>query len=148
MAQFPVITPDALAELRSTIGKPVRLSLGGGGPQEPARQRPPRQKRLRKYLTLTPLGGAGMVVEDFNNGRLGMATMNFSVPDDVKAAFEKAFAGTNKSAVLTRLMRDAIEAQARQQRRARAINRLLVLRRRLPSTPARVVRAARVAGRP
>jgi len=73
--------------------------------------------------------------------------MNFSVPDDVKAAFEKAFAGTNKSAVLTRLMRDAIEARARQQRRARAINRLLVLRRRLPSAPARVVRAARVVGR-
>lgn len=76
-----------------------------------------------------------------------MATMNFSVPDDVKAAFERAFAGANKSAVLTRLMRDAIEAQARQHRRALAINRLLALRRRLPSAPVRVVRAARVAGR-
>lgn len=77
-----------------------------------------------------------------------MATMNFSVPDDVKAAFEKTFAGANKSALLTRLMRDAIEGHARQQRRARAISRLLALRRQLPSSPARVVRAARVAGRP
>jgi hypothetical protein len=77
-----------------------------------------------------------------------MATMNFSVPDDVKAAFEKAFAGTNKSAVLTRLMREAVEAKARQRRRARAIDGLLTLRRQLPSAPARAVRAARVAGRP
>jgi hypothetical protein len=30
-----------------------------------------------------------------------MATVNFSVPDDVRAAFDKAFAGANKSAVLT-----------------------------------------------
>jgi hypothetical protein len=77
-----------------------------------------------------------------------MATMNFSVPDDVKAAFEKAFAGANKSAVLTRLMREAVEAKARQQRRVRAIDGLLALRRQLPSAPARAVRAARVAGRP
>jgi hypothetical protein len=64
------------------------------------------------------------------------------------AAFEKAFAGATKSALLTRLMRDAIEAQARQQRRVRAINRLLVIRRRLSSASARVVRTARVAARP
>jgi hypothetical protein len=77
-----------------------------------------------------------------------MATMNFSVPDDVKAQFDKAFAGANKSAILTQLMREAIEAQARRRRRARAIDRLLALRRRLPPAPARTVRAARVAGRP
>ena len=34
-----------------------------------------------------------------------MATMNFSIPDDVKEAFNKAFEGENKSAVITRLMR-------------------------------------------
>jgi hypothetical protein len=38
-----------------------------------------------------------------------MATMNFSVPDDVRAAFNKAFAGTNKSALLTGLIRQAVE---------------------------------------
>ena len=29
-----------------------------------------------------------------------MATMNFSIPDDVKEAFNKAFDGQNKSAVV------------------------------------------------
>ena len=52
-----------------------------------------------------------------------MATMNFSVPDDVRAAFNKAFAGTNKSALLTELMRQAVEDRQRQKRRARAISR-------------------------
>jgi hypothetical protein len=77
-----------------------------------------------------------------------MATMNFSVPDDVKAQFEKTFAGANKSAILTQLMREAIEAEARRQRRAKAVDRLLALRRRLPRASARAARAARVAARP
>ena len=35
-----------------------------------------------------------------------MATVNFSVPDDVKTAFfDKAFGGQNKSAILAELMR-------------------------------------------
>ena len=37
-----------------------------------------------------------------------MATIIFSVPDDVKEAFNKNFQGENKSAVLTRMMRDAV----------------------------------------
>lgn len=42
-----------------------------------------------------------------------MATMNFSVPDEVKAAFNEAFAGENKSAVIVQLMKDAIERRHR-----------------------------------
>ena len=42
-----------------------------------------------------------------------MATMNFSVPDDVRAAFNKAFAGTNKSALLTGLIRQTVEERQR-----------------------------------
>lgn len=57
-----------------------------------------------------------------------MATVNFSVPDDVKREFNEAFAGENKSAVLTGLMRQAIEERRRQQRRAAAIDALLQLR--------------------
>ena len=38
-----------------------------------------------------------------------MATVNFSVPDDLKAAFNAAFEGRNKSAVIAGLMREAIE---------------------------------------
>jgi len=36
-----------------------------------------------------------------------MATVNFSVPDDVKKAFNKAYAQQNKSAVIADLTRDA-----------------------------------------
>ena len=57
-----------------------------------------------------------------------MATVNFSVPDDVKREFNEAFAGENKSAVLTGLMRQAIEERRRQRRRAAAIGALLQLR--------------------
>jgi hypothetical protein len=72
-----------------------------------------------------------------------MATMNFSVPDDVRAAFNKAFAGTNKSALLTALMRQAVEDRQREKRRARAISRLLELRRRLRPVSHRQIAKAR-----
>lgn len=41
-----------------------------------------------------------------------MGTVNFSVPCDVKKAFNEAFEGENKSAILTQLMRQAVEARA------------------------------------
>ena len=77
-----------------------------------------------------------------------MATMNFSVPDDVRAAFNKAFAGTNKSALLTELMRKAVEERQRQKRRARAISRLLELRGHLRSVSHRQVARVRRSQRP
>jgi hypothetical protein len=76
-----------------------------------------------------------------------MATMNFSVPDDVKAAFNRAYAGVNKSAVLTHLLREAVEERQRLKRRRRAIDRLLRIRRAAPPTGARALRAERVKGR-
>ena len=77
-----------------------------------------------------------------------MATMNFSVPDDVRAAFNKAFAGTNKSALLTELMRQAVEERRRQRRRARAISRLLELRGQLRPVSDRQIARARRRQRP
>ena len=77
-----------------------------------------------------------------------MPTVNFSVPADVKQEFNKAFAGENKSGVLTRLMRQAIEERRRQRRRAAAVDALLNLRRRVRLVTAREVRQARRAGRP
>jgi hypothetical protein len=77
-----------------------------------------------------------------------MATMNFSVPEDVKKQFDKAFAGQNKSAVLTQLMQQAIEEQKRLGRRKRAIERLLALRDHAPSVRDRDIRLARAQGRP
>ena len=48
-----------------------------------------------------------------------MSRMNFSVPEDLKAAFNEAFADQNKSAVVSQLMREAI-ARAQAQRRSPA----------------------------
>ena len=47
-----------------------------------------------------------------------MATVNFSVPDDVKDAFNHTFAKQNKSAIIAELMRKAVE-EAKQQKRQR-----------------------------
>jgi hypothetical protein len=69
-----------------------------------------------------------LIVETFNNGLSAMATMNFSVPDDVKEAFNRAFEGENKSAVITRLMRRAIEEKERTQRAQGLVERLRQIR--------------------
>ena len=42
-----------------------------------------------------------------------MATMSFIVPEDDKKEFDKAYHGQNKSAVMTELMREAIEKEVR-----------------------------------
>ncbi|TKS58628.1 MAG: hypothetical protein EWM72_02869 [Nitrospira sp.] len=77
-----------------------------------------------------------------------MATVNFSVPSDVKEAFDKAFSRQNKSAVLTDLMRQAIDERERRRRRARVVEKLLALRKRTRRMTDRAVRAARRRGRP
>ena len=77
-----------------------------------------------------------------------MATVNFSVPEDVKRAFNEAFGGQNKSAVLTRLMRGAVEERQRAQRRAAAVDALLKLRRRQRPVTRGEARKARTIGRP
>ena len=77
-----------------------------------------------------------------------MATVNFSVPEDVKRAFNEAFGDQNKSAVLTQLMREAVEERRRAQRRAAAVDALLRLRRRQRPVTNREVRKARGTGRP
>jgi len=77
-----------------------------------------------------------------------MATVNFSVPSDVKEAFDKAFRRQNKSAVLTELMRQAVEERQRRRRRARVVEELLTLRKRARRITDKSVRAARRRGRP
>jgi metal-responsive CopG/Arc/MetJ family transcriptional regulator len=57
-----------------------------------------------------------------------MATMNFSIPDDLKEAFNKAFAGENKSAVVAQLLRRAVEEKERRCRSAGLIERLRQIR--------------------
>ncbi len=77
-----------------------------------------------------------------------MATVNFSVPNEVKAAFDTAFAGENKSAVVARLMREAVEQKRRLQRRVRVAAALLALRKAPKPFTTAAVRRARVKGRP
>jgi hypothetical protein len=54
-----------------------------------------------------------------------MATMNFSVPDDVKEGFNRIFAGANKSAIVTALLQEAVERAERKTKRNEAIGRIL-----------------------
>jgi hypothetical protein len=77
-----------------------------------------------------------------------MATVNFSVPDDVKDAFQEAFANENKSAVIARLMQQAVDDKQREQRRAAAIEALLDLRRKQRPVSDVEIARARKAGRP
>lgn len=77
-----------------------------------------------------------------------MATVNFSVPDEVKKAFNEAFAGENKSAILAKLMQQAIENRERLRRRAAAIDALLKLRAKQKPVTDRQIAQARRSGRP
>lgn len=77
-----------------------------------------------------------------------MATVNFSVPEEVKEAFNKTFSGENKSAIIARLMSEAVEQAMRQQQREEAF-RLLTERRKLrPPMTDKEIREAREFGRP
>ncbi len=76
-----------------------------------------------------------------------MATVNFSVPDDVKEAFDKTFAGRNKSAVLAELMRRAVRESRQQRRREKLFRALSRAKRERPLASARQIEAARKSGR-
>jgi hypothetical protein len=75
------------------------------------------------------------------------STVKFSVPDEIKRAFNEAFSGQNKSAVIARLMQQAIEDRHRQRRRTAAIEALLAQRLAQRPVAGRKVAAARREGR-
>ena len=76
-----------------------------------------------------------------------MATVNFSVPDDVKQAFDSAFRDQNKSAVIAGLMRRAVIEAGRQKQREELFRQLTETKRQRPSASNAAIRAARTAGR-
>jgi hypothetical protein len=76
-----------------------------------------------------------------------VATVNFSVPDEVKAAFDKAFGDQNKSAVVAELMRRAVREQQLQKRRVDLFQQLSKARTRRPSVAAEEIRRMRESGR-
>lgn len=76
-----------------------------------------------------------------------MATVNFSVPDDVKDIFNETFKDQNKSAIIADLMREAVERARQREAQSDAIDRILALRAQtLPVSP-EAIRAAREEGR-
>jgi hypothetical protein len=88
------------------------------------------------------------VVESFNNRGAIMPTVNFSVPEDIKNAFNTVFAGQNKSAVIADLMRDAVEREQRRKQHCSAVERILANRQNAPRFSEAQLRAAREEGRP
>lgn len=76
-----------------------------------------------------------------------MPTVNFSVPEDVKEAFNHTFEGQNKSAVIADLMREAIERARGQQRAKEAFQRIVLRRQRAPVVTDAQLRVAREEGR-
>ena len=74
-----------------------------------------------------------------------MAAVQFKIPDDVENAFNAAYAGQDKNAVITELMLEAIE---RQQQRHAAIRRILDRRSQAPIRSESEIAAARHEGRP
>jgi len=77
-----------------------------------------------------------------------MATVNFSVPDDVRDAFNAEFEGQNKSAIIASLMREAVERAERRRRSRRAIDRILKRREQAPVMDDATLRRMREEGRP
>jgi hypothetical protein len=88
------------------------------------------------------------VVEIFNNRGLTMSTVNFSVPEDIKNAFNTVFEGQNKSAVIADLMRDAVEREQRRKQHLSAVDRILANRINASRFSEAEFRAAREEGRP
>ncbi len=70
-----------------------------------------------------------------------MATVSFSVPDDVKTAFDKAFKYTNKSVVIADLMRRAITGLEMKKQRMELFTRLTEQRSKRPSATGNEVKA-------
>ena len=76
-----------------------------------------------------------------------MATVNFSVPDEVKTEFDKAFGDQNKSSIIADLMRRAVREHKLQLRRERLFRQFRVARSGRPTFSGEEVRKARSAAR-
>lgn len=77
-----------------------------------------------------------------------MATMNFSIPDDLKDAFNEAFEGENKSALVASWIRRGLEERTQKARGADLVERMRKLREMGPTFSEEELRQAREDGRP
>jgi hypothetical protein len=76
-----------------------------------------------------------------------MSTVNFSVPEDLKQAFNDAFRGHNKSAIIADLMHEALQRDLQRKKSAAAYARIVRRRAGAPAVTNARFRAARQAGR-
>lgn len=76
-----------------------------------------------------------------------MSTVNFSVPEDVKQAFNATFEGQNKSAVIADLMREAVERAQSRQLATQAYHNILKSRENAPTVTMAQFRSIRAQGR-
>jgi predicted secreted protein len=77
-----------------------------------------------------------------------LPTVNFSVPEEVKVAFNATFQGQNKSAIVAELMREAVERAHQKRRSQEAIQHILARREQAPMRKEADLQAARWSGRP
>lgn len=77
-----------------------------------------------------------------------MATVNFSVPEDVKNEFDRVFGKQNKSAVIADLMRKAVAEEKRRRRRMTLFRELTRTRGDRPQLADTGIRTSRISGRP
>jgi Arc/MetJ family transcription regulator len=77
-----------------------------------------------------------------------VATVNFSVPDEVKTAFDKAFGDHNKSAIIAELMRRAVRERQLQIKREKLLRQLGAARSSRPAITGVQIRRTRAAERP
>jgi hypothetical protein len=77
-----------------------------------------------------------------------VATVNFSVPDEVKEAFDKAFGDQNKSSIIAELMQRAVRERQLKIRREKLFRQMGVAHTKRPLFTAEQIRKTRSAGRP
>ncbi len=88
-----------------------------------------------------------------------MTIMTIRIPDDVKEALDKAFEGEDKDAVIAQFIRDGLAARGvpemvairdedLTERRRKAVDAILELRKKFPAISNEDIRKAREEGRP
>jgi hypothetical protein len=77
-----------------------------------------------------------------------MATVTFSVPDEIKAEFDRVVGGQNKRAVIAQLMQQAIADVTGRARREKLFHTLTQRRKQRPTASNEQIHTARTSGRP
>jgi hypothetical protein len=77
-----------------------------------------------------------------------MITVSFSIPEEVKNAFNEIFEDKNQNVIISDLMKLAVEEEHKKRQRIRTIDALLALRESIPPITESEMKTARQEGRP